>query len=140
MGKVIGLDLGTRTLGIAISDSLGMIAYGRETHRFENGNFKEAATYAVEYAKKEGVTEIALGLPLHMNGDVGDHAQSAMRFKEEMLALNPNLKIALVDERMSTMLATRRLLEADLSRKKRKQVIDKMAAVVILETYLDSRH
>ena len=53
MGKVIGLDLGTRTLGIAISDSLGMIAYGRETHRFENGNYKEAATYAVEYAKKE---------------------------------------------------------------------------------------
>lgn len=139
MGKVIGLDLGSRTLGIAISDSLGMIAYGRETFRFEEGNYKKAAMYIIDYAKKENVNEIALGLPLHMNGDVGDHAQSALRFKEELLKLNPDLKIAMVDERMSTMLANRRLLEADLSRKKRKKVIDKMAAVVILETYLEQR-
>lgn len=139
MGKVIGLDLGSRTLGIAISDSLGMIAYGRETFRFEEGNYKKAAMYVIDCAKKENVNEIALGLPLHMNGDVGDHAQSALRFKEELLELNPDLKIAMVDERMSTMLANRRLLEADLSRKKRKKVIDKMAAVVILETYLEQR-
>lgn len=139
MGKVIGLDLGSRTLGIAISDSLGMIAYGRETFRFEEENYKKAAMYIIDYAKKENVNEIALGLPLHMNGDVGDHAQSALRFKEELLELNPDLKIAMVDERMSTMLANQRLLEADLSRKKRKKVIDKMAAVVILETYLEQR-
>ncbi len=139
MGKVIGLDLGTRTLGIAISDSLGMIAYGRETYRFEEGNYQKAAHYIVDYAKNENVQEFALGLPLHMNGDVGERAQSAMRFKEELLALNPDLKITLVDERMSTMLATRRLLEADVSRKKRKKVVDKMAAVVILETYLAQR-
>ena len=92
MGKVIGLDLGSRTLGIAISDSLGMIAYGRETFRFEEGNYKKAAMYIIDYAKKENVNEIALGLPLHMNGDVGDHAQSALRFKEELLELNPDLK------------------------------------------------
>jgi len=139
MGKVIGLDLGTRTLGIAISDSFGMIAYGRETYRFEEGNYLKAAHYIVDYAKNENVQEFALGLPLHMNGDVGERAQSAMRFKEELLALNPDLKITLVDERMSTMLATRRLLEADVSRQKRKKVVDKMAAVVILETYLAQR-
>ena len=139
MGKVIGLDLGTRTLGIAISDSLGMIAYGRETFRFEQGNYKAALAHVIELCEKENVNEIALGLPLHMNGDVGDHAQSAMRFKDQLLELNSNLKIVLVDERMSTMLANRRLLEADLSRNKRKKVIDKMAAVVILETYLSMR-
>lgn len=139
MGKVIGLDLGTRTLGIAISDSARMIAYGRETYRFEHGNYKLAAQYAIDYAKKEGVEEIALGLPLHMNGNIGDHAQSSLRFKEQLLELNPSLKVTMVDERMSTMLATSWLLEADVSRKKRKKVVDKMAAVVILETYLSQK-
>lgn len=139
MGKVIGLDLGTRTLGIAISDSMGIIAYGRETFRFEPGNYKAALNHVITLCEKEGVSEIALGLPLHMNGDIGDHAQSAIRFKEQLLELNSSLKIALVDERMSTMLANRRLLEADISRNKRKKVIDKMSAVVILETYLSMR-
>lgn len=136
MGKIIGLDLGTKTLGIAISDNSHWMAYGYETFRFEFGNYQAAIARVCEVCAKENVSEIALGLPLHMNGDVGDKAQSIMRFKDDLLKTNPSLIIELVDERMSTMLANSRLLEADLSRKKRKEVIDKMAAVVILETYL----
>lgn len=139
MSKVFGLDLGTTTLGVAISDTNGIFAYGYEQFRFEPGNYKKALNHVIEICHKEDVKEIALGLPLHMNGDVGERAQSSMRFKLELESLDSSLEIHLVDERMSTMLANSRLLEADISRKKRKAVIDKMSAVVILETYLGQR-
>lgn len=139
MGKVLGLDLGTTTLGIAISDAREIFAYGYEQFRFSPNNYKKAVEHVLEVCEKEGVQEITLGLPLHMNGDLGERAQSCLRFKDELLAINPSLIIEMTDERMSTMLASSRLLEADLSRKKRKAVIDKMAAVVILETYLEKK-
>ena len=101
MNKVLGFDLGTRTLGIAKSDVMG-IAHGYEEFRFL----------------------------------VGERARSAERFKASLLELDPSLKITLVDERLTTVMATRRLLEADLSRAKRHKVIDQQAAIVILESYL----
>ena len=88
---------------------------------------------------KEKVTEIALGYPLNMDGSEGEKALSSKRFKNSLLEVNPNLKISLVDERMTTIIATKRLLEADLSRNKRHKVIDKQAAVVILESYLQRK-
>ena len=138
MNKVLGLDLGTRTLGIAISDVLG-IAHGYEEFRFLEGAYKQAIKRVLEVCEIEKVTEIALGYPLNMDGSEGEKALSSKRFKNSLLEVNPNLKISLVDERMTTIIATKRLLEADLSRNKRHKVIDKQAAVVILESYLQRK-
>ena len=138
MNKVLGLDLGTRTLGIAISDVVG-IAHGQEEFRFLEGAYKQAIKRVLEVCEKEKVTEIALGYPLNMDGSEGEKALSSKRFKNSLLEANPNLKISLVDERMTTIIATKRLLEADLSRNKRHKVIDKQAAVVILESYLQRK-
>ena len=138
LNKVLGLDLGTRTLGIAISDVLG-IAHGYEEFRFLEGAYKQAIKRVLEVCEKEKVTEIALGYPLNMDGSEGEKALSSKRFKNSLLEVNPNLKISLVDERMTTIIATKRLLEADLSRNKRHKVIDKQAAVVILESYLQRK-
>ena len=136
MAKVIGLDLGTKTMGIAISDSLGMIAYGYENYRFEPGNYKAARAHLMRIIDQEHVQEIALGLPLHMSGDMSERATSCLRFKEDILAERPQLKVVMVDERMTTMIAQKRMIEANVRKDKRREVIDKMAAVVILETYL----
>ena len=139
MKKILGLDLGSKTLGIAISDSLGIAAHGYENFVFEPGNYKKAREHVLEITSKEGIDEIVLGYPLHMSGEVSPRAESTSRFKDDLLKENPNLNITLVDERLTTVIATRRLLEADISRKKRKEVIDKMSAVVILETYMSTR-
>lgn len=139
IGKVLGLDLGEKTLGIAMSDLMGIIAQGVENYRFEDNNYSLALERAIYYIKKENIKEVALGLPLHMSGDESDHSILARKFKIMLEEKIPNLKVVLVDERWTTKQANRRLLEADLSRKKRKNVIDKMAAVVILDTYLQMR-
>ena len=91
------------------------------------------------YVKRDMIKEIALGLPLHMSGDESDHSLMCREFKERIEKEIPGIKVVLIDERWTTKQATRTLLEADLSRNKRKKVIDKMAAVVILETYLQMR-
>ncbi len=136
MSKVLGLDLGTRTLGIAISDNSRWYAHGLENFTFEPGNYKKALEHVIEICKKENIIEIALGLPLNMNGTMSERAESSMRFKGQLEELNPELKITMIDERWTTKIATNRLLEANLSRGKRKKVIDQQAAVVILESYL----
>lgn len=136
--KILGLDLGSRTIGIAISDALGIIATGVETYRFEDDRYDLALNRVIEIVKEKKVQKIILGYPKHMNGDVGEKALLCEDFKKK-LEEALNIEVILVDERWTTKLAQNRLLEADLSRKKRKQVIDKMAAVVILQTYLDSK-
>lgn len=139
IGKVIGLDLGEKTLGIAISDSLGIIAQGVENFTFADNQYELALERALFYINRDMIKEVALGLPLHMSGDESDHSRLARLFKTMLEEKMPSLKVVLIDERWTTKQANRRLLEADLSRKKRKKVIDKMAAVVILETYLQMR-
>ena len=139
IGKVLGLDLGEKTLGIACSDIMGIIATGIETYRFKDNDYEDALNRVKYFVNKDNIKEIALGLPLHMSGDESDHSRLARRFKEMLEEKIPNLKVVLIDERWTTKQANRRLLEADLSRKKRKNVIDKMAAVVILDTYLQMR-
>ena len=136
--KVLGLDLGSRTIGIAISDSLGIIASGVETYRFHEGRYDLALARVVELVKEKKVSKIVLGYPKHMNGDIGDRAKLCEEFKK-MIEDAVNLEVILMDERWTTKLAEARLLEADISRKKRKMVIDKMAAVVILQNYLDRK-
>ncbi len=137
--RALGLDLGTKTLGMAVSDSLGIAAHGVETFRFESGNYKKAREHIVEYLKKENIREVALGLPLHMSGQPSERSQSALRFRDDLLELMPEITVVMIDERMTTMLANKRLLEADISRAKRHEVIDTMSAVAILETYLAQR-
>ena len=139
IGKVLGLDLGEKTLGIAESDLMGIIAQGIENFRFEDNNYDIALERVIYYVKKDDIKEIALGLPLHMSGDESEHSKLARLFKTMIEEKLPNIKVVLIDERWTTKQANRRLLEADLSRKKRKNVIDKMSAVGILETYLQMR-
>ena len=136
MGKVLGLDLGTRTIGIAISDIMEMIASGVETYRFRDDDFDSALKRVEEIVKEKKVYKIVLGYPKHMNGDVGEKALLCEDFKKKLEDLL-NIEVVLVDERWTTKLATNRLLEFDMSRNKRKKIIDQMAAVVILQNYLD---
>lgn len=134
----MGLDLGSRTIGIAMSDVLGMIAHGLETYRFEPEHYKDALEHVLEIAKRENIHTIVLGLPKHMNGDIGDRAKISIKFKEKLLERDPSLQVVLSDERLTTKVAEQSLIYANVSRKKRKKVIDKMAAVTILQDYLDS--
>ena len=139
MNKIMGLDLGTVTCGIAMSDLLGMLATGLENYRFEQNDYETCANHVLDLVKQYDVKTIVLGLPKHMNGDIGERAQASIDFKEMLLARKPDLNIVLVDERLTTKVAEQSLIFADVSRKKRKKVIDKMAAVNILQGYLD-RH
>lgn len=139
MKKIIGLDLGTKTLGIAISDKLHIAAYGYENFKFPFLDDETALNHLFNILEKEDVNEMCLGLPLHMSGESSPSSKRALEFRDKILARNPNLKVEMIDERLTTVIANKRLLEADLSRKKRKNVIDKMAAVVILESYLQRR-
>lgn len=141
VGKVLGLDLGEKTLGIALSDMLGMIANAVETFRFPDYQLDVALERVKYYVDKEGIKEIALGLPLHMSGDESSHSLMCRKFKEMIENNIKNVKVFLIDERWSTKQAQRMLInEADMSRKKRKNVVDKIAAQVILETYLMGRN
>lgn len=139
MKKVMGLDLGTRSCGIAISDTLG-IAHPKEEFRFLEGAYRQCLAHLQELLKKEDIHEIALGYPLNMDGSAGESAKRSERFKEELLQMDPTLSVSLVDERLTTVMASRRLLEADLSRGKRHAVIDQQAAQVILESYLNQKN
>ena len=136
MKQLLGLDLGTTTLGIAITDKLGIAVHGRETFRFEPGNFKKAREHVLEICEKEGITELVLGVPYYASGDVSPHAESCLRFKKDLLNVNSNLQIHEVDESYSTIEADEKLQEMNLSATKRKELVDEYAAVVILERYL----
>lgn len=137
MEKILGLDLGSRTCGIAMSDALGMIAHGVETFRFQENQYGAAAKRVKEIVEQNNIHTIVLGFPKHMNGDIGERAQISIDFKEKLEKMM-DVKVVLVDERLSTVVAENQLIFANVKRKKRKQVIDKMAAVAILQGYLDS--
>ena len=138
MERIMGLDLGSRTLGIAVSDPLGMIARTMETFRFADDDYDAACARAVQLAKELGAVKFVLGLPKHMNGDVGIRGQISLDFKAKLEAAC-GLPVILQDERLTTAAAERILISADVSRKKRKAVIDQMAAVQILQSYLDQK-
>ena len=131
--RILGLDLGTKTLGIAISDKTQSIANPYKTITFKNVEDVIEPLNAI--IKEYGIVEIALGLPKNMDNSLGFASERSLSFKE-ILAKHIDLPIILVDERLSTMEAERYLLDADMSRKKRKDKIDAVAASVILNTYL----
>lgn len=138
MEKIIGLDLGSKTCGIAMSDILGMIAHGVETFRFKEEQYDKAVERVEELVNQNNIHKIVLGLPKHMNGDIGIRGEVSIMFKELLEARIKGIEVILIDERLTTKVAEKSLIFADVSRKNRKKVIDKMAAVTILQGYLDS--
>lgn len=135
--KVMGLDLGSRTCGVAVSDALGWVARAVETVRFEEDNYDEAFEKVMKVVNEHHPEMLVLGLPKHMNGDVGIRGEISIAFKEKLESAG--CKVILWDERLTTAAAEKILIAADVSRKKRKKVIDQMAAVQILQSYLDSK-
>ena len=134
---VLGLDLGTKTLGIAISRT-GIIANPYKLLRYNNEEYGRLALEVANIVRQENVTEIALGLPKNMNNSCGFATERSQNFKK-ILEKYVDVPITLVDERLSTVEATNILLANDMSRKKRKNVIDVTAAMIILDTYLKKR-
>lgn len=133
--KKLGLDLGNRTLGIAISDELNFLARGLETYRFEEKDFDKPLHYTKELIKKYNIDVVVLGHPKNMDGTRGEQAQIAEDFKEQ---LETEIKVVLWDERLTSKMATQMMVSQNLKKKNRKKDIDKMAATIILQGYLDS--
>lgn len=136
--RVIGLDLGNRTVGVALSDYLGIIANPVGTFRFEDQDLDSALAQVVAVIKENQVDKIVLGLPKNMNGTIGPQAEYCLKFKE-MLEEATKLEVIMIDERLTSRQADVIMLKADMSRQKRKKNVDKLAATIILQTYLD-RH
>lgn len=139
MNKILGLDLGSRTCGIAMSDILGMLAHGVETFRFKDNDYMACANYVKKLVSENDIHTIVLGLPKHMNGDIGERGEISIAFKKMLEDMIDGIEVILIDERLTTKVAESQLIFADVSRKKRKKVIDKMAAVEILQGYLDRK-
>ncbi|MCA1036335.1 Holliday junction resolvase RuvX [Bacillus infantis] len=136
--RSMGLDVGSKTVGVALSDELGWTAQGLETIRINEEEKEFGFDQLGKIIKEYDVSTIVVGLPKNMNGTIGPRGEASQFFAGELERLF-GLPVVLWDERLTTMAAERVLLEADVSRKKRKKVIDKMAASMILQGYLDSR-
>ncbi|MGM9878637.1 MAG: Holliday junction resolvase RuvX [Bacilli bacterium] len=134
--KYLGLDLGKKTLGLAISDRTGLIASFYKSLRYEDED--KLIIEISNIVEKEKIDALVLGLPKNMDNSRGFRAQETLEFKEK-LEQKINKKVILQDERLSTRMAENVLIDADLSRKKRKKVIDGVSAVVILQSYLDRK-
>lgn len=134
--RYLGLDLGTRTLGISLSDTTHTIASSYKTLRFNENDYdyiiKELKVIIMEFE----IEKIILGLPKNMNNSLGDRALTTLEFKEKLEEAF-HIPVIMQDERLTTVEATHYMLEADMSRKKRKAKVDALAANIILQTYLD---
>ena len=134
--RILGLDVGDRTVGVSASDLLLMTAQGVETIRRES--LEQDLSRLDELMREYDAVRLVVGLPRNMNGTEGERCEIVRAFAEEIQKTRPDAEIIFWDERLSTVAAAKSLISADVSRKKRKKVIDKMAAVFILQGYLDS--
>jgi putative Holliday junction resolvase len=132
--RILGLDVGTKTIGVAVSDEMGWTGQGIGTIR--RTNIRADLAELNEYLQQYAVEKIVVGVPRNMNGSIGRAAEQVYFFIEQLREKFP-IPIDTWDERLSTVAAERVLLEADMSRGKRKKVIDKVAAALILQGYLD---
>ena len=135
--RYIGLDLGSRTLGVSLSDQNGIIASSYKIIRHEE-EYEKLIDEVKKIIEEYKVDKIVLGLPKNMNGTIGPKGELSYKFKE-MLEKGTGLEVFLEDERLSTREATNLLIQNDTSRKKRKKVIDSMAATIILQSFLDKK-
>ncbi len=133
--RIMGLDVGDKTIGIAVSDPLGWTAQGVETIR--RTNIKADLRRLEELVKEKEVHKMIVGLPKNMNGTLGPQSEKVLEFVERLKKRFSTLEIILWDERLTTVAAERTLISADMRREKRKLVIDMVAATYILQGYLD---
>ncbi|WP_163537843.1 Holliday junction resolvase RuvX [Gracilibacillus sp. YIM 98692] len=138
MNKVLGLDVGSKTIGVAISDALGWTAQGLTTIHWQEPEYDTVKDTFKQLIEEHTIEKVVIGFPKNMNGTIGPRGEASQEFGK-FVEENFSLDVVLWDERLTTMAAEKVLLEADMSRKKRKKVIDKMAAVMILQGYLDSQ-
>lgn len=136
--KYLGLDLGTRSLGLSISDLTHTIASTYKTIRYEENDYDYLLQELKKIIEQEKIGKLVLGLPKNMNNTIGESAERCLNFKK---LLEDNLKVVveMQDERLTTVEAHNYMIEANMSRKKRKQKIDSLAANIILQTYLDRK-
>lgn len=134
--RYLGLDLGTRTLGTSLSDTTLTIASSYKTIRFEDSNYDSLLPEIKKITEEFNVSKIILGLPKNMNNSLGFRAEATIEFQKKLQEYL-NMEVILQDERLSTIEATNYMIKADISRKKRKEKVDSLAANIILQTYLD---
>ncbi len=137
--RIMGLDVGSKTVGIAISDAFGWTAQGLTTVAINEAEGEYGFSEVEKILKEYEVSTIVVGLPKNMNGTIGPRGEASQFYADE-LNKRFGIPVVLWDERLTTVAAEKLLLEADISRKKRKKVIDKMAAAMILQGYLDSKN
>ena len=135
--RIMGLDYGSKTVGVAVSDPLGLTAQGIEiVRRKSEHKLRQTLARIEEIAKEYGVGKIVLGFPKHMNNDIGERAEKSLEFKE-MLERRTGLPVVMWDERLTTVEADRTMMETGIRRENRKEYVDMIAAVFILQGYLD---
>ena len=137
MERIIGLDFGSKTTGVAVSDPFGWTAQGAEIiRRKEENKLRKTLARIEELVKEYGASRIVLGLPKNMNNSLGDRAEKSLAFKE-MLERRTGLPVVMWDERLTTVAADRTMMEAGIRREHRREYVDEIAAVFILQNYLD---
>lgn len=134
--RYLGLDLGSRTLGISLSDVTLTIASTYKTIRFEEGNYDSLLPEIKSIVDEYSISKIVLGLPKNMSNTIGERASICIEFQKKLNEYL-NIEVVMQDERLSTVEATNYMISADISRKKRKKKVDSLAASIILQTYLD---
>ena len=134
--RYLGLDLGTRTLGLSLSDTTFTIASTLKTIRFNENDYEFLLNELDSIIKEYNITKMILGFPKNMNNTIGERCETTLTF-QKLLIERFNIEVILQDERLTTVEATNYMLKADISRKKRKEKVDALAANIILQTYLD---
>lgn len=133
--RIIGLDVGTKTIGVAVSDELGLTAQGVEV--IKRNGWKHDLARLKELADHYQAEAFIIGMPKNMNGTIGERGEATLAFGKK-LEQQLSIPVRYWDERLTTVAAQRTLITADVSRKKRKTVVDKMAAMLILQNYMDA--
>lgn len=134
--RYLGIDLGSKTVGLAISDTTLTIASSLKTIFFKDENYSSTIDEIKEVIKEYNINKIILGLPKNMNNTLGERANITIKYKE-LLEASINIPIILFDERLTSVISNSILIEADISRKKRKKKVDSIAAQIILQDYLN---
>ena len=136
--RVMALDLGDARTGIAFSDPMMIIANGYETYKKVND--EQDLNYVINLINEKEVGIVVVGLPINMDGTMGERVEKSKNFASRLKERLPNIQIEFMDERLTTVSAERVLIDADVSREKRKKVVDKIAATIILQAYLDKKN
>lgn len=134
--KILGLDVGSKTIGVAVSDAFGWTAQGLTTIKWNESDIRSADPQLKQIIADHAIKKVVVGLPKHMNGTIGERGKASETYAKHIEEIH-HVPSILWDERLSTLAADKMLIEADVSRKKRKTVIDKVAASMILQGYLD---